>query len=47
VESKTWLLWFGPALLLLAGGFVVARIVRRHAGDGGGAQVEADDGQEW
>jgi cytochrome c-type biogenesis protein CcmH len=49
VESKTWLLWFGPALLLLAGGFVVARIVRRHAGDGqaGDTQAEADDGQEW
>lgn len=45
VESKTWLLWFGPALLLLAGGFVVARIVRRHGG--GGQAVEADDGQEW
>ena len=45
VESKTWLLWFGPALLLLAGGFVVARIVRRHGG--GGQGVEADDGQEW
>lgn len=44
VESKTWLLWFGPALLLLAGGFVVARIVRRHGGDG---RIEADDGQEW
>ena len=44
VESKTWLLWFGPALLLLAGGVVVARIVRQHAGDG---SVEADDGQEW
>lgn len=44
VESKTWLLWFGPVLLLLAGGFVVARIVRRHAGDG---SVDADDGQEW
>src|SRR3970282_2469167 len=26
VESTTWLLWFGPALLLLAGGFGVARI---------------------
>ena len=23
VESKTWLLWFGPALVLLAGGIVV------------------------
>jgi cytochrome c-type biogenesis protein CcmH len=47
VESKTWLLWFGPALLLLAGGFVVARIVRRQAGGTGGATVDADDGQEW
>ena len=44
VESKTWLLWFGPAVLLLAGGFVVARIVRNHAGDG---SVDVDDGQEW
>jgi cytochrome c-type biogenesis protein CcmH len=49
VESKTWLLWFGPALLLLAGGFVVARIVRRHGSDGqaGGGRIDADDGQEW
>ena len=45
VESKTWLLWFGPALLLLAGGFVVARIVRRHGA--GNGTVETDDGQEW
>ena len=43
VEGKTWLLWFGPAALLLAGGFVVARVVRRHAG----ADVAGDDGQEW
>jgi cytochrome c-type biogenesis protein CcmH len=28
VEPATWLLWFGPALLLLGGGIVVARIVR-------------------
>ena len=54
VETKTWLLWFGPALLLLAGGFVVARIVRRHAGMAGTAQAgnaddaaTDDDGQEW
>ena len=44
VEEKTWLLWFGPALLLLIGGFVVARVVRRHAGDGA---VPVDDAQEW
>ena len=44
VEEKTWLLWFGPALLLLIGGFVVARVVRRHAGD---SAVPTDDTQEW
>lgn len=44
VESKTWLLWFGPALLLLAGGFVVYRVVRsRNAGQA----VSGDDDQEW
>ena len=45
VEGRTWLLWFGPALLLLAGGFVVARVVRRHAG--AGIDVGVDDTQEW
>jgi cytochrome c-type biogenesis protein CcmH len=44
VERKTWLLWFGPALLLLGGGLVVARVVRRHAGNDG---VANDDTQEW
>ncbi len=44
VEGSTWLLWFGPALLLLVGGFVVARIVRRRANVAPGA---TDDGQEW
>ena len=44
IEGKTWLLWFGPALLLVGGGFVVARVVRRHAGD---SDVPVDDTQEW
>jgi cytochrome c-type biogenesis protein CcmH len=44
IEGKTWLLWFGPAVLLLAGGFVVARVVRRHAGD---RALPVDDQQEW
>ena len=44
IEATTWLLWFGPAVLLLAGGFLVARVVRRH---GGGATVAVDDTQEW
>ncbi|WP_460823680.1 cytochrome c-type biogenesis protein [Lysobacter olei] len=58
VESKTWLLWFGPAVVLLAGGLVVAGIVRRrstqqrgktHAGDAtrGAAANAAEDDQEW
>jgi cytochrome c-type biogenesis protein CcmH len=53
VEAKTWLLWFGPALLLLAGGFVVARVVRRHAAAGGASGDSTpgnntpEDSQEW
>ena len=43
VEGRTWLLWFGPLLLLLAGAVVLVRIVRRRSGP-----VPADDeGQEW
>ncbi|MEO6365779.1 MAG: cytochrome c-type biogenesis protein [Luteimonas sp.] len=45
VASKTWLLWFGPALLLLVGGGVIARIVRKRAGAGQAAP--GDDAQEW
>jgi len=44
VEAATWLLWFGPVLLLLAGAIVVARVVRRHGGKG---TVPDDDAQEW
>ena len=44
VESKTWLLWFGPALVLLAGGFIVAGLVRKRATANTAA---ADDDQEW
>lgn len=44
VESSTWLLWFGPALLLLIGGFIVAGVVRKRASKL--AAVE-DDRQEW
>lgn len=46
VESRTWLLWFGPALLLLVGGFVVARVVRRHAAPADG-RIEPEQEQEW
>ena len=46
VESKTWLLWFGPILLLLAGGLVVARVVRRHSIQHVDA-MPVDRDQEW
>jgi cytochrome c-type biogenesis protein CcmH len=44
MTGSTWLLWLGPALLLLVGGMVIARIVRRRSGHGA---VVADDKQEW
>lgn len=45
VESKTWLLWFGPALVLLAGGFVVLRLARSRAGGGAHADPARADGR--
>ena len=47
VDSHTWLLWFGPGLILLAGAGVVWGIVRRRA-----RAVPVDDDQnptehEW
>ncbi|SDQ37501.1 cytochrome c-type biogenesis protein [Pseudoxanthomonas sp. CF125] len=44
VASNTWLLWFGPALLLLAGAAIVFRIVRKRSAAG---TVADDDNQEW
>lgn len=43
--SRTWLLWLGPVLVLVAGGLVVASIVRRQKR--GVEPVPADDEQEW
>jgi len=47
VESKTWLLWFGPALVLLAGGIVVVGAVRRRSRPSAQAADERNDEQEW
>ncbi|RZA28746.1 MAG: cytochrome c-type biogenesis protein CcmH [Lysobacteraceae bacterium] len=44
VGQGTWLLWFGPALLLLAGAGVVVFIVRKRSA---GGTVAGDDNQEW
>jgi cytochrome c-type biogenesis protein CcmH len=43
VEASTWLLWLGPAVLLLAGGVVVARVVRTRSANA----AAPDDEQEW
>ena len=50
VESKTWLLWFGPALVLLAGGAMVAGIVRNRAKAASAERApdpRDDDNEEW
>lgn len=44
VSSSTWLLWFGPLLLLAGGVVVVWRIIMARRGPAG---VSHDDGQEW
>jgi len=44
VAGSTWLLWFGPALLLLAGAAIVFRIVRKRSAAGA---ISTDDNQEW
>jgi len=45
--AHTWLLWLAPALLVVTGGAVIARIVRRRAralGDNGAIDDEDGDG---
>jgi cytochrome c-type biogenesis protein CcmH len=48
MSAATWLLWFGPLIFVLAGGFVALRLMRRGARSGRDApSVPADDSQEW
>jgi cytochrome c-type biogenesis protein CcmH len=46
VEPSTWLLWFGPALLLAVGAAAVVLIVRKH-GRGAPPTAPETDSQEW
>ena len=46
VGPSTWLLWFGPGLLLLVGAAAVVAIVRKHGRGAPPAAPEADS-QEW
>ena len=44
VESRTWLLWLGPAAILLAGAALVVVLVRRRPTQ---AMPRNDEPQEW
>ena len=46
VRPATWLLWFGPAALLLGGAFVVVAVVKRRSRQAP-TDTRPDDGQEW
>ena len=46
VEGTTWLLWFGPLLLLVAGAIGIAMIVRKRTRDSA-SRIDLDEGQEW
>ena len=44
VEGRTWLLWLGPALILLAGAALVVALVRRKSAQ---PVPRNDEPQEW
>jgi cytochrome c-type biogenesis protein CcmH len=46
VEPMTWLLWFGPGLIILVGAVVIGVIVKRQ-GRATPASPSANDNQEW
>ena len=46
MKPSTWLLWFGPALVLVGGAATVVAIVRRRAAAAPPAPPAEDD-QEW
>lgn len=43
IQPQTWLLWFGPALIVLAGGIAVAVFLRRRAHADAPATIDGDD----
>jgi cytochrome c-type biogenesis protein CcmH len=51
LRAGTWLLWFGPVLVLVVGGFAVAMIVRRRSRAEAlpptASRLPADDGDDW
>lgn len=47
MERSTWLLWFGPALLVLGAGIAVWRIVARNAAKARALPPPNNDQEEW
>jgi cytochrome c-type biogenesis protein CcmH len=46
VDARTWVIWFGPAVVLLAGAVAVAVIVRRRARAAGPQAAPAPE-EDW
>lgn len=46
VRPSTWLLWFGPGVILLGGAAVLAVVVRKRSGSAPAA-LPSEDSQEW
>jgi cytochrome c-type biogenesis protein CcmH len=47
LQPGTVLLWFGPALILVAGGLVVLVAVRKRRRDGTPIEAPTDNGDDW
>lgn len=47
LQRNTLLLWFGPALILLAGAAVVLVAVRKRRRDGAPIDTPTDNGDDW
>lgn len=46
VNHRTWLLWFGPLLLLIAGGVVVIHTIRKRS-LAGAPNTPTENGDDW
>ena len=46
VRPSTWLLWFGPGVILVGGAVVLAVVVRKRSGSAPAAPP-SEDSQEW
>ena len=46
LNVRTWLLWFGPLLILIAGGFTVGHTIRKRSRAGTPA-APTDNGDDW